>query len=179
MWDSAANALGRYVLKRHVKRGEVIYPEKQVGSVPVGGKSKSSEPVYPRRDLKVVRTAQQWHMRGREIGVGQQPLKYTVSRRLAGKKRKLGGSDEDYDEDGSEDEDEDGDERGKVGMYAEFQTILYEPPPVVNGLVPKNGYGNLDIFVPSMVPKGAVHLPCELFVSWSQRNSLALTSWVC
>jgi len=44
-------------------------------------------------------------------------------------------------------------------MYAQFQTSLYIPPPVVSGIVPKNGFGNLDVFVPSMVPPGGVHLP--------------------
>jgi xeroderma pigmentosum group C-complementing protein len=32
-------------------------------------------------------------------------------------------------------------------------------PPIVNGRVPKNTYGNLDVYVPSMVPRGGVHLP--------------------
>ena len=45
-----------------------------------------------------------------------------------------------------------------VGLYAAFQTELYVPPPVVRGRVPRNSYGNLDIYVPSMVPKGGVHI---------------------
>lgn len=52
-------------------------------------------------------------------------------------------------------------------LYAEFQTTLYEPPLVLYGKVPKNSFGNLDIFVPSMVPKGGVHLPCELLTCCS------------
>ncbi|KAJ9640405.1 hypothetical protein H2199_005944 [Coniosporium tulheliwenetii] len=32
------------------------------------------------------------------------------------------------------------------------------PSPVVNGLIPKNAYGNLDVYVPSMVPPGGVHI---------------------
>lgn len=34
----------------------------------------------------------------------------------------------------------------------------YKSPPVVNGKIPKNVYGNLDLYVPSMIPAGAVHL---------------------
>ena len=45
-----------------------------------------------------------------------------------------------------------------VGLYAAFQTELYVPPPVFRGQVPRNAYGNLDIYVPSMVPKGGVHI---------------------
>ncbi|KAL1977359.1 hypothetical protein VTN31DRAFT_218 [Thermomyces dupontii] len=46
----------------------------------------------------------------------------------------------------------------EVPMYAFHQTELYQPPPVVKGKVPKNAYGNLDVYVPSMVPPGAFHL---------------------
>lgn len=30
------------------------------------------------------------------------------------------------------------------------------------GKVPKNSFGNIDLFVPSMLPEGAVHLPSKL-----------------
>jgi Rad4 beta-hairpin domain 3 len=39
-----------------------------------------------------------------------------------------------------------------------MQTELYIPPPVENGIVPKNTYGNLDVYTPSMVPVGGVHV---------------------
>ncbi|KAI0333722.1 Rad4-domain-containing protein [Cubamyces sp. BRFM 1775] len=45
------------------------------------------------------------------------------------------------------------------GLYAEHQTELYRPPPVVDGKVPKNDFGNIDLYVPSMLPAGAVHVP--------------------
>ena len=32
------------------------------------------------------------------------------------------------------------------------------PPPVVRGRVPRNAYGNLDVYVPSMVPPGGSHI---------------------
>ena len=50
-------------------------------------------------------------------------------------------------------------ENAGTAMYAAFQTIAYEAPPVVNSRIPKNAYGNLDIYVPSMVPKGGIHIP--------------------
>jgi Rad4 beta-hairpin domain 3 len=43
-------------------------------------------------------------------------------------------------------------------MYAEWQTELYIPAPVENGVIPKNNYGNIEIFTPSMVPAGGVHI---------------------
>jgi len=49
-------------------------------------------------------------------------------------------------------------ENAGTALYAAYQTKLYSAPPVVNGLIPKNAYGNLDIYVPSMVPPGGTHI---------------------
>ena len=46
------------------------------------------------------------------------------------------------------------------GLYAAHQVELYRPPPIEDGVIPKNAYGNMDLFVDSMLPDGAVHLPC-------------------
>ena len=61
-------------------------------------------------------------------------------------------------------DEDDSDNNGilETGLYAEFQTIPYEPPPITNGRVPKNSYGNIDVYVPSMVPRGGVHISCRL-----------------
>ncbi|KAI0821974.1 hypothetical protein BC628DRAFT_1460116 [Trametes gibbosa] len=45
------------------------------------------------------------------------------------------------------------------GLYAEHQTELYRPDPVVDGKIPKNDFGNIDLYVPTMLPAGAVHMP--------------------
>ena len=50
------------------------------------------------------------------------------------------------------------DDNAGTALYAPHQTSLYVAPPVSNGKIPKNVYGNLDIYVPSMVPPGGVHI---------------------
>jgi xeroderma pigmentosum group C-complementing protein len=45
------------------------------------------------------------------------------------------------------------------GLYSRDQTDWIIPPPIVDGKIPKNAYGNMDVYVPSMVPLGAIHLP--------------------
>ena len=52
----------------------------------------------------------------------------------------------------------DDDNPGTV-LYAPYQTILYTAPAIVHGRIPKNVYGNLDVYVPSMVPRGGAHIP--------------------
>lgn len=55
---------------------------------------------------------------------------------------------------------DDSKEEGDAGtaLYAFHQTRQYSAPPVINGRIPKNLYGNLDIYVPSMVPEGGSHI---------------------
>ena len=50
------------------------------------------------------------------------------------------------------------DDNAGTALYAPHQTSLYVAPPVSNGQIPKNVYGNLDIYVPSMVPPGGTHI---------------------
>jgi xeroderma pigmentosum group C-complementing protein len=45
------------------------------------------------------------------------------------------------------------------GLYAAHQVEIYIPPPIEGGIIPKNAYGNIDLFVDTMLPAGSVHLP--------------------
>ena len=46
-------------------------------------------------------------------------------------------------------------------LFGEWQTDIYVPPPAENGKVPRNEYGNVDMFKEWMLPKGTVHLPIQ------------------
>ncbi|KAJ5383837.1 Rad4 beta-hairpin domain 1 [Penicillium concentricum] len=135
-----------YAIERHVHRNEVIHPKRIIGHVGLGKsttRSEISEPVYRRSDVHIVRSSDKWYRLGRDVRVGEQPLK-----RVAASRNKGGGFSDD----------EEVDEPQETTLYAEFQTDIYVPPPVVEGRIPKNTYGNLDVYVPSMVPSGGVHI---------------------
>jgi xeroderma pigmentosum group C-complementing protein len=138
-----------YALERHLRRNEVLVNPKEVGKVAAGrdaGGGKRLESVYRRRDVKLVKSADGWYRIGREVKVGEQPVKIVTPRKQGGDL-------------------EDGEENPGTALYAESQTELYEAPPVVNGRVPKNSYGNLDVYVPSMTPNGGVHIPGEFYLT--------------
>ncbi|KAI9376174.1 hypothetical protein BJX61DRAFT_552826 [Aspergillus egyptiacus] len=129
-----------YALERHLRRNEVIFPKTVIGHVGTG-KSGATEPIYRRSAVHTLRSANKWYRLGRDIKVGEQPLK-----RVRARNRMVNMDDEDADMD------------QETALYAFFQTEPYTPPPVVQGRVPKNAYGNLDVYVPSMVPPGGVHI---------------------
>jgi xeroderma pigmentosum group C-complementing protein len=137
-------------LERHLRRNEVLVRTREVGKVAAGRDpgtpgGKKLENVYRRRDVKVARSADAWYRLGRDIKMSEQPVK-TVAAKIRPGDEVIGDEVE---------------ERAGTNLYTEEQTELYVAPPIVNGRVPKNSYGNLDVFVPSMIPEGGVHLPCK------------------
>jgi hypothetical protein len=43
-------------------------------------------------------------------------------------------------------------------VFGFWQVEDYVPPPAENGKVPRNEYGNVELYKPCMLPKGTVHL---------------------
>ena len=141
-----------YALERHLRRNEVIDPKREVGKVAAGkaggmSGNKALESIYRRRDVHMVKSAGSWYRLGREIKPAEQPLKRVQPRH--GREPRL-------DDDGEVLDDHE--EGAGTGLYAAFQTVTFEAPPVVNGRIPRNEYGNLDIYVRTMVPKGGIHI---------------------
>lgn len=139
-----------FVLERHLRREEAIIP----GAEPVKyfstgkGENAKDEPVFLRKDVMVCRTGESWHKEGRQIMPGERPRKMVPIRAVTlTRKREV------------EEAERDGGEKLKQGLYAWNQTDWIIPPPIVDGDIPKNAYGNMDCFVPTMVPEGAAHIP--------------------
>lgn len=138
-----------YALERHLRRNEIIHPRREVGKVGTSGKGHSTtnlEPIFRRRDVLLVQSADKWFRMGREIKVREQPLKHaTPPARKRGKSLS------------PNEEMVDGTSAG-TPLYALHQTSLYRAPPLEDGRVSKNAYGNLDVYVPSMIPPGGAHI---------------------
>lgn len=141
-----------YVLEQHLRREEALLPgAKPVKTFTAGKGDKAKEyPVYLRSDIAVCKTVESWHKEGRAIKMGEQPLKYVPMRAVTLiRKREM------------EDAQRETGEKLKQGLYSEAQTDWIIPPPIENGVIPKNAFGNMDVYVPTMVPEGAVHLPLK------------------
>ncbi|KAG4304378.1 hypothetical protein PORY_002088 [Pneumocystis oryctolagi] len=139
-----------YVLERHLKREETVHPEAfpvHVFTLKKGNKLKE-ERVFNRSDILLCKSVEYYYRNGRQIKLGELPLKIVKPRSTTLTRRRE-----------NELITSETNEVAIQPLYAEFQTELYIPPPVVNGIVPKNSYGNTDLFVDSMIPKGATYLP--------------------
>ncbi|THH11143.1 hypothetical protein EW145_g849 [Phellinidium pouzarii] len=129
-----------YVLEKHLKREEVIFPKIEMGKF-------RGVSVYPRSNVVPLKTAENWMRIGRRVKEGAQAMKLVKQRAVTIHRRRA-----------MEQAQQDGDEMLQ-GLYSEAQTELYVPEPVVDGIIPKNDFGNIDLYTPSMLPRGAVHIP--------------------
>lgn len=133
-----------YALERHLKRNEVLVDAQEVGKIAAGRDAKAKggkkmEAVFRRRNVAIARSSDAWYRKGRDVKPAELPVKFIKAR--------ISGDDAEFDA-----------PRADLPLFTESQTELYVPPPVINGRVPKNSFGNLDIYVPSMVPPGGVHI---------------------
>ncbi len=131
-----------YVLERHLRKNEVIYPKAPCGTLNLRTKENVVE-VFKRENVKALKSARAWYMLGRVVKSGEKPLKIVNKEDI---------KDESVTEANLPNENYIG------NLYAAFQTDLYIPPQIINGKLPKNKYGYIDIYTPNMVPKGATFL---------------------
>jgi len=106
------------------------------------GFTKSGEAVYARECVRSLNGRTHWLKEGRTVKVGELPYK-VVKARPKWTRTPAGwirAPDEDLD------------------VFGEWQTKLFEAPPAVDGMVPRNEYGNVEMFKPWMLPPGTVHV---------------------
>ncbi|KAI1876860.1 uncharacterized protein JN550_000932 [Neoarthrinium moseri] len=140
-----------FALARHLKREEALLPDAKPVKVfrnKVKGGKIEEEDVYLRKDVVAVKSAETWHKQGRAPLPGAEPLKHAPYRAATTNRRR-----------------ELAEAEARTGqkvlqpLYSYEQTEWIIPPPIENGVIPKNEYGNIDMFAEHMCPEGAVHLP--------------------
>jgi xeroderma pigmentosum group C-complementing protein len=139
-----------FVLERFLRREEALRPGSEPVRTFVAGKGARAkeEPVFRREDVLKCLSAESWHKEGRQTVTGALPLKRVPIRAVTLiRKREV------------EELQRQTGEKPLQGLYSRDQTEYIIPPPIQDGRIPKNDYGNIDCFVPSMVPAGAKHVP--------------------
>ncbi|KAJ1110745.1 hypothetical protein NDU88_008092 [Pleurodeles waltl] len=128
-----------YVLKRHLLKYEAIYPE----SATILGYCKG-EAVYSRECVHTLHSKDTWLKEARVVALGELPYKMVKGQSNRARKARLA--------------DPENSDRDDLPLYGLWQTEDYQPPVAVGGKVPRNEYGNVYLFKPSMLPIGCSHL---------------------
>ncbi|XP_078595136.1 DNA repair protein complementing XP-C cells homolog [Branchiostoma floridae x Branchiostoma japonicum] len=133
-----------YALRRHLLKYEAVYPE----TAAVLGYCKG-EPVYARECVHQLHTRDKWLQEARVVRHGEEPYKMVKHNNPGWLKRKM--ERKGIFTTGNPDE-------PTVPLFGRWQTEDYMPPLAVDGKVPRNDYGNVDLYLPCMLPLGTVHL---------------------
>ncbi|TPX38401.1 hypothetical protein SeMB42_g06763 [Synchytrium endobioticum] len=135
-----------YVLEKQLKSNETIHP---LDKKHIVGTFRDM-PVYPRKNVYKCKSREQWKREGRAVTAGHEPLKTVKARAITiTKKREIAAYKQTAPHDGT------GVDVTQTPLYAEFQTAWITPPPIQDGTIPKNEFGNIEVFHPCMVPPGA------------------------
>ncbi|XJO74117.1 hypothetical protein BDV3_003295 [Batrachochytrium dendrobatidis] len=135
-----------YALERHCKQNQVIYPN---GKKHIVGTFKG-EPIYPRTHVQTIRSSESWKRFGYQIKSGESGV-VLKQKSLADSSKSFNIEDQDMFIDSNE-------TNGSVWLYGEWQTEPLEPLALIDGIIPRNDFGNIEIFHPRMIPRGAVHI---------------------
>ncbi|KAJ7406888.1 DNA repair protein complementing XP-C cells [Willisornis vidua] len=128
-----------YALKRHLLKYQAIYPE----SAAILGYCRG-EAVYSRDCVHTLHSRDTWLKQARVVRIGEVPYKMVKGfSNQARKARLLEPANRD---------------REDLALFGHWQTEEYQPPVAVDGKVPRNEFGNVYLFLPSMLPIGCVQL---------------------
>ena len=124
-----------YALPSQLLKYEAVYPK----SSNILGYC-NSEPVFSRSCIHTLHCRENWLKEGKVVRKGESPYKVVQSHYI---KKNIAPSPSG---------------KKEVHLFGHWQTEDYVPPPVVDGKIPRNEFGNVELFKPSMLPKGACHI---------------------
>ncbi|OQV23250.1 DNA repair protein complementing XP-C cells-like protein [Hypsibius exemplaris] len=161
-----------YVLERHLLKYEALYPP---NPLPVG--NVKGENYYLRELVHLLHTKENWLKEARVIKPSEQPYKEVKRMKRAVPKRKGRGNSDSLNAVANRLPPKD----EMSGLYGRWQTEDFIPPVAQNGIVPRNEYGNVDMFQPSMLPVGCVHIPIKNIHKVAKQLGIdcaaAMTGW--
>ncbi|CAN4126837.1 unnamed protein product [Withania somnifera] len=141
-----------YIIERWLNKNQILYPKG-----PLLGFC-SGHPVYPRSCVRTLQRKERWLREGLQVKANEIPAK--VMKRSGKQNKGQDVEDDDYGE---------GDSGGTVALYGHWQTEPLFLLPAVNGIVPKNERGQVDVWSEKCLPPGTVHLRLPRLVPVAKR----------
>jgi xeroderma pigmentosum group C-complementing protein len=103
------------------------------------------EAIYPRECVFTLHSRETWVKEAKVVKLHEKPYKIVKTMKYDRSKNKLIRD-------------------IPLELFGIWQTKDYEPPIAENGLVPRNGYGNVELFKTSMLPIGNIILQSIIFI---------------
>uniref|UniRef100_A0A8C4Q883 Uncharacterized protein n=1 Tax=Eptatretus burgeri TaxID=7764 RepID=A0A8C4Q883_EPTBU len=128
-----------YVLPRHLLKFQAIYP---LSAKPLG--NYRGEPIYARECVHNLHSEATWLKQARVVRAGEVPCKMVKGHSNWAKKARAN--------------DTMAKDTPNLPLFGTWQTEEYHPPEAYGGKVPRNDFGNVYLFRPSMLPIGCRHL---------------------
>uniref|UniRef100_A0A182JVP1 Rad4 beta-hairpin domain-containing protein n=1 Tax=Anopheles christyi TaxID=43041 RepID=A0A182JVP1_9DIPT len=123
-----------YALRRHLLKFQALYPAEPPTLGFIRG-----EAIYPRECVYTLQTREKWYKQARVVRPFETAYKVVKCWK--------------YDRPTNnwlKDQ--------PCDIFGIWQTDEFDPPTAENGIVPRNEYGNVELFLEKMLPKGTVHL---------------------
>ncbi|XP_038874852.1 DNA repair protein RAD4 isoform X2 [Benincasa hispida] len=130
-----------YALEKWLTKYQMLHPKG-----PVLGFC-SGHPVYPRTCVQMLKTKQKWLREGLQVKSNELPVKEL--KRSMKKIKILESEADDFDQ---------GDSQGVIPLYGKWQLEPLQLPRAINGIVPKNERGQVDVWSEKCLPPGTVHI---------------------
>ncbi|EPS64981.1 hypothetical protein M569_09796, partial [Genlisea aurea] len=132
-----------YAIERWIKKYEVLHPKEPVLGY-CGG-----HPVYPRTCVQKLHTKEMWLREGLQVKAGESPAKVLYMMHSEAKRKQ-----QPVDHDGNRRDEE----TTATALYGKWQTEPLRLPRAVDGIVPKNERGQVEVWSEKCIPPGTVHL---------------------
>ncbi|OMP08921.1 DNA repair protein Rad4 [Corchorus olitorius] len=141
-----------YALERWLTKFQILHPRG-----PILGYC-SGHPVYPRTCVQTLKPRQRWLREGLQVKANEKPAK--VLKRSAKLKNVQVFEEEDYRE---------VDTKETIELYGKWQLEPLHLPRAVDGIVPKNERGQVEVWSEKCLPPGTVHLRLPRVFSVAKR----------
>ncbi|KMZ63920.1 hypothetical protein ZOSMA_38G00270 [Zostera marina] len=128
-----------YIIERWVTKYQILHPKG-----PVLGFC-SGHPVYPRTCVQTLQTKQRWLREAMQVKPNEVPSKVVKSSSKPVEAKTYDGPTEE-------------DDHANIELYGKWQMEPLCLPHAVNGIVPKNERGQVDVWSEKCLPPGTIHL---------------------
>ncbi|XP_078180088.1 DNA repair protein Rad4 family isoform X1 [Carex rostrata] len=127
-----------YAIEKWLTKNQKLHPRG-----PVLGYC-SGHPVYPRSCVQTLQTRQKWMREGLQVRANQLPAKIVKHSKKVVSETSIC--------------DEEEQSEANLELYGKWQLEPLQLPHAINGIVPKNEHGNVEVWSEKCIPPGTVHL---------------------